>query len=69
MTSIARAGAPAAGSDWRLSLQERISALVVAPSFALILLFVYGFILWTICMSFSGRPCCRATSWSGSSRT
>jgi glucose/mannose transport system permease protein len=54
MTSIARAGAPAAGSDWRLFLQERISALVVAPSFALILLFVYGFILWTIYMSFTG---------------
>jgi glucose/mannose transport system permease protein len=54
LTSIARGGAPAAGSDWRLFLQERISALVVAPSFALILLFVYGFILWTIYMSFTG---------------
>src|SRR5688572_27166143 len=54
MTSIARGGAPAARSDWRLFLQERISALVVAPSFALILVFVYGFILWTIYMSFTG---------------
>ena len=54
MTTVARGGAPAAGSEWRLFLQERISALVVAPSFALILLFVYGFILWTIYMSFTG---------------
>ena len=48
------AGAPRARVDWRSVLQERVSALVVAPSFALILLFVYGFILWTLYMSFTG---------------
>lgn len=34
-------------------VQRWISAIVVAPSFAASLFFVYGFILWTLYMSFS----------------
>lgn len=33
--------------------QQQIPKLVLAPSFALILLFVYGFIIWTAYISFS----------------
>ncbi len=35
------------------SLQDWLPRLVLAPSFAVILLFVYGFILWTIYLSFT----------------
>jgi glucose/mannose transport system permease protein len=34
-------------------LQDALPKLVLAPSFAVILLFVYGFILWTIYLSFT----------------
>ena len=54
MNGIAAAGTPSVRADLRMLLQERASALAVAPSFALILLFVYGFILWTIYISFTG---------------
>jgi glucose/mannose transport system permease protein len=40
-------------SGARATLQAAIPKLVLAPSFAVILLFVYGFILWTIYLSFS----------------
>lgn len=36
------------------TLRGNVSAIVVAPSFAASLVFVYGFIAWTIYMSFSG---------------
>jgi glucose/mannose transport system permease protein len=35
------------------ALQDYLPRLVLAPSFATILLFVYGFILWTIYLSFT----------------
>ncbi|WP_240002453.1 carbohydrate ABC transporter permease [Oleisolibacter albus] len=35
------------------SVQRHLSKLVVAPSFAAVLLFVYGFILWTAYISFT----------------
>jgi glucose/mannose transport system permease protein len=35
------------------SLQDWLPRIVLAPSFAIILLFVYGFILWTIYLSFT----------------
>lgn len=38
----------------RETLQEWLPKLVLAPSFALILLFVYGFILFTAVLSFTG---------------
>lgn len=34
-------------------LQDWLPRLVLAPSFAVILLFVYGFIIWTVILSFS----------------
>ena len=42
-----------AGARQPFSLQDAIPKLVLAPSFAITLLFVYGFILWTIYLSFS----------------
>jgi len=45
---------PRRASERRLAFQELIPKLVLAPSFAVILLFVYGFILFTIVLSFTG---------------
>src|SRR3954447_13246103 len=38
------------GFSW---LESNLPKLVLAPSFALTLVFVYGFILWTVYLSFS----------------
>lgn len=46
--------APAATAAPRVTLQELLPKIVLAPSFALILLFVYGFILFTIALSMTG---------------
>jgi glucose/mannose transport system permease protein len=40
-------------STARAQLQSWLPRLVLAPSFAVVLLFVYGFILWTIYLSFT----------------
>ncbi len=40
-------------ASMRDKLQDWLPRLVLAPSFAVILLFVYGFILWTIYLSFT----------------
>lgn len=53
MATISVAASPAATAP-RARLQELLPKLVLAPSFALILLFVYGFILFTGILSFSG---------------
>jgi glucose/mannose transport system permease protein len=45
--------APRAGPTFRERLQDWLPRLVLAPSFAAILLFVYGFILWTVYLSFT----------------
>ncbi len=37
----------------RASLQDWLPRIVLAPSFAVILVFVYGFILWTVWLSFT----------------
>lgn len=47
MTSSTRA-------DLRTRIQDWLPKVVLAPSFAVILLFVYGFILFTIFLSFTG---------------
>jgi glucose/mannose transport system permease protein len=44
--SRARGRSPASLQDW-------LPRIVLAPSFAIILVFVYGFILWTIYLSFT----------------
>jgi glucose/mannose transport system permease protein len=46
--------APGAAVNPRATLQEWLPKLVLAPSFALILLFVYGFIIFTAVLSFTG---------------
>jgi len=48
MTTATTTGTDAIG--W---LQRQLPKLVLAPSFAVVLLFVYGFILWTIYLSFT----------------
>ncbi len=49
VTPTAAAETPRAG--FKASLQDLLPKLVLAPSVAVILLFVYGFILWTIYLS------------------
>jgi glucose/mannose transport system permease protein len=41
-------------ADWRTHVQDWLPKLVLAPSFAVTLLFVYGFILFTVFLSFTG---------------
>src|SRR5919202_3476045 len=56
MTSSVAASAgvrPTPSGRARERLQDWLPKLVLAPSFAIILLFVYGFILWTIYLSFT----------------
>jgi glucose/mannose transport system permease protein len=44
---------PRPRGSWRGRLQDALPKLVLAPSFAAILVFVYGFILWTMYLSFT----------------
>jgi glucose/mannose transport system permease protein len=53
MATITVAASPAETAP-RPTVQQLLPKLVLAPSFALILLFVYGFILFTGVLSFSG---------------
>ena len=46
--------AHSADVDFRTRLQNWLPKLVLAPSFAVTLLFVYGFILFTVYLSFTG---------------
>jgi glucose/mannose transport system permease protein len=58
--------APAVVPGPRATLQEWLPRLVLAPSFALILLFVYGFIIFTGVLSFSGSKLMPdLTTWVG----
>ncbi|NTT86531.1 carbohydrate ABC transporter permease [Tabrizicola fusiformis] len=41
-------------ADFRTRLQDWLPKVVLAPSFAVILLFVYGFIAFTVVLSFTG---------------
>ncbi|MDQ2064951.1 sugar ABC transporter permease [Xinfangfangia sp. CPCC 101601] len=43
-----------APADFRTRLQDWLPKLVLAPSFAVTILFVYGFIIFTIFLSFTG---------------
>ncbi|MGN6551541.1 MAG: carbohydrate ABC transporter permease [Pararhizobium sp.] len=47
------------------ALQNWLPRLVLAPSFAVILLFVYGFILWTLYLSFSKSRMLPVYKWAG----
>jgi glucose/mannose transport system permease protein len=50
---IAAAVAHSPGGGLRDRLRDALPRLVLAPSFALVLIFVYGFNLWTLLLSFT----------------
>ena len=52
-------------SSWAGGLERQLARLVVAPSFAASLFFVYGFILWTAYISFSRSKMLPVYSWAG----
>ena len=52
-TTISPAAVPRLRGRSVAVLQDFLPRLVLAPSFAIVLLFVYGFILWTIYLSFT----------------
>ncbi len=51
--------------DFRTRLQDSLPRLVLAPSFAATLLFVYGFILFTVYLSFTGSKMLPNFTWVG----
>ncbi|MEL6467364.1 MAG: sugar ABC transporter permease [Pseudomonadota bacterium] len=51
--------------DLRTRLQNWIPKLVLAPSFAMVLLFVYGFILFTVYLSFTDSRILPSFGWVG----
>lgn len=51
--------------DFRTRLQDWLPKLVLAPSFALTLLFVYGFIAFTLLLSFTGSRMLPRFTWLG----
>ena len=56
---------PRSGVSLRTRLQDALPKLVLAPSFTLILVFVYGFILWTIYLSFTNSKMFASTDLVG----
>jgi glucose/mannose transport system permease protein len=56
---------PRSGVSLRTRLQDALPKLVLAPSFTLVLIFVYGFILWTIYLSFTNSKMFASTDLVG----
>ena len=54
-----------APTDLRTRIQVWLPKLVLAPSFAMILIFVYGFILFTLYLSFTGSRMLPSYDWVG----
>jgi len=54
-----------APEDFRTRLQTWLPTLVLAPSFAMVLIFVYGFILFTVYLSFTGSRMLPSFEWVG----
>ncbi|QBX99999.1 sugar ABC transporter permease [Rhodophyticola sp. CCM32] len=52
-------------ADFRTRLQNLMPKIVLAPSVALIMVFVYGFILYTIYLSFTGSRMLPSYDWVG----
>jgi len=52
-------------ADFRTRLQDWLPKLVLAPSFAVTLLFVYGFILFSVVVSFTGTKMLPRFTWVG----
>ncbi|MEF2071088.1 carbohydrate ABC transporter permease [Consotaella aegiceratis] len=66
MTTIAEASIrPSRARDVRTRLQGWLPRLVLAPSFAAVLLFVYGFILFTAFLSFTNSTILPRYGWVG----
>ena len=55
----------AATVDFRTRLQDWLPRLVLAPSFAVTILFVYGFIAFTVVLSFTGSKMLPKFIWVG----
>lgn len=60
---MATASAPAV--DFRTRLQDWIPKLVLSPSLAAILVFVYGFIVYSVYLSFTDSKMMPSTDWVG----
>ena len=56
---------PSAAPDIRTRLQAWLPKLVLAPSLAAVLVFVYGFILFTVYLSFTGSRMLPSYDWVG----
>ncbi|MBF9049714.1 ABC transporter permease subunit [Roseobacter sp. HKCCD9010] len=54
-----------APTDLRTRIQVWLPKLVLAPSFAMVLIFVYGFILFTLYLSFTGSRMLPSYDWVG----
>jgi glucose/mannose transport system permease protein len=54
-----------APTDLRTRMQVWLPKLVLAPSFAMVLIFVYGFILFTLYLSFTGSRMLPSYDWVG----
>jgi glucose/mannose transport system permease protein len=54
-----------ASASWRMRLQNIVPKLVLAPSFLLVLVFVYGFNLWTFFLSFTNSKAFASTTLVG----
>lgn len=55
----------ASGSDFRTRLQDYLPKLVLSPSLAAMLVFVYGFIIYTVYISFTGSKMLPSYDWIG----
>lgn len=56
---------PDAGLDFRTRLQNWLPKIVLAPSFAVMVIFVYGFIAFTIYLSFTDSRMLPSYGWVG----
>jgi glucose/mannose transport system permease protein len=56
---------PRPRGSMRGRLQDALPKIVLAPSFALVLFFVYGFILWTLYLSFTNSKAFASTNLTG----
>ena len=52
-------------SSLRATLQAWLPRIVLAPSFVLVLIFVYGFNLWTVFLSFTNSKAFASTKLVG----
>jgi glucose/mannose transport system permease protein len=57
--------APMPAADFRTRLQDWIPKLVLSPSLAVILVFVYGFILYSVWLSFTDSKMLPSNDWVG----